>query len=124
MGSQLVLRRARDIPGFLRSALAVRKQVRGSPGAIGVSLIAQPMRKTFWTLSAWRDQPALDAFVGAEPHSDVMARYRSRLTVAHFRFWNMTPSELPAPRSNARSLWDDARRRLASDDSSKGDSNG
>ena len=53
LGSRLELRSLRDVPVFLGAALKLRKLVREMPGALGVSLIAQPSRKTFWTLSAW-----------------------------------------------------------------------
>jgi heme-degrading monooxygenase HmoA len=115
MGSRLELRSFRDVAGFLRAALAIRKQVRKSPGAIGVSLVAQPTRKTFWTLSAWRDRAALDAFVRARPHVDVMARYRPRMAGSGFEFWDVEAAELPRARSNAAALWAEARARLAAD---------
>ena len=46
LASSLRLRSVRHVPGFLRHALRIRRQVLRSPGAIGVSLIAQPSRKT------------------------------------------------------------------------------
>ena len=91
----------------------MRRQVLGSPGAIGVSLIAQPGHKTYWTLSAWTDQDALDAFVRTMPHLDVMARFRSRLTQATFTTWTVASVDLPSPRSNAKDLWHAGRERLA-----------
>ena len=114
LGSRLDLRHHRDVVGFLRAALKIRTQVIHSEGAFGVSLIAQPVRKTFWTLSAWSDQAALDAFVGQLPHRDVMVKYRGRLETAEFQTWTVRGDALPKPRSNAKELWHDARARLAS----------
>ena len=113
LGSRLELRRYRGIPGFLSAAMAVRKQVHSSDGALGVSLIAQPTRKTFWTLSAWTDQASLDAFVGSRPHLDVMGRFRDRLTSTGFTTWAVASPELPKRGSNAKNLWRDAKTRLA-----------
>ena len=113
LGSKLELRSYRHIVGFLRAALRVRRQVRRSPGAVGVSLIAQPLRKTFWTLSAWVDGSSLDAFVGNLPHADVMRRFHDRLTEASFATWNHSAASLPVANSNAKPLWQDAKDRLA-----------
>jgi hypothetical protein len=113
LGSQLRLRSYRHIVGFLRAAMQIRKQVHDSPGAYGVSLIAQPMRKTFWTLSAWSDEDALNAFVRTSPHTEVMQRFHDRLTDASFTTWRRPVSELPEPNSSAKELWHEAKERLA-----------
>lgn len=51
MASRLELRRRRDVPSFLAPALRIRRQMLGSPGALGLSFIAKPLRRTFWTLA-------------------------------------------------------------------------
>src|SRR5690349_2027347 len=79
LASRLELQSFWPIVGFLRAVIAVHNQVRASPGALGVSLAAELRRKTFWTLSAWVDQTALDAFVGKPPHRAVMTHYRPDL---------------------------------------------
>ena len=112
LASSLRLRSVRHVPGFLRHALRIRRQVLRSPGAIGVSLIAQPSRKTFWTLSAWTDEAAITAFVGAEPHRSTMGRYHDRLAGAEFITWSTAATVLPTARSNAKELWKEGRRRL------------
>ena len=112
LGSRLELRSFWPIIGFVRAAMSVRSQVRRSPGALGVSLIAEPTRKTFWTLSAWVDQAALNAFVGKPPHRAVMAHYRSDMASSSFATFTIQPGELPARNSNARALWELARSHL------------
>jgi hypothetical protein len=113
LGSRLELRSLRDVPAFMGAALKLRKQVREMPGTLGVSLIAQPSRKTFWTLSAWIDQPSLDAFVGMPAHVAVMRRFHDRLEDSAFTTWKMSTTELPEPRSNAKKLWSEVKQRLA-----------
>jgi heme-degrading monooxygenase HmoA len=113
LASRLHLRRFRHVPGFLREALAIRRQVRRSPGAVGVSLLAQPLRKTFWTLSAWADEQAIETFVAAEPHRATMAKYHDRLEHAEFTTWTVSAITLPRARTNARELWDEGKRHLA-----------
>jgi hypothetical protein len=112
LGSKLELRHYRDVARFLLAAMKIRKQVHHSGGALGVSLIAQPARKTFWTLSAWSDQDSLDAFVGALPHRDVMRRFHGRLRETGFVTWAVARADLPQPHSNAKEMWRDARARL------------
>jgi hypothetical protein len=113
LASRLRLRRLRDVPGFLRAALAIRRQVLGSPGAVGVSLLAQPARRTFWTLSAWTDEAAISRFVGELPHRATMSKYHDRLEDAEFTTWTTGSATLPDARSNARDLWFDGKHRLA-----------
>jgi hypothetical protein len=113
LGSKLELRSYRDVPAFLRAAMSVRRQVIDSPGALGVSLIAQPGRKTFWTLSAWTDQDVLDAFVRAQPHLGVMQRFRGRLADSGFITFGVRVGALPEPKSNAKDVWRQAWERLA-----------
>jgi hypothetical protein len=95
----------RHSPGFFRAAFSIRRQVRRSPGAIGVSMLAQPLRKTFWTLSAWTDQAALDTFVRTEPHLATISRYHDRLVNPEFITWTTTESSLPKAWSNAKERW-------------------
>jgi hypothetical protein len=107
MASRLELRRLRDVPSFLAAALRIRRQVLASPGALGLSLIARPLHRTFWTLSAWQDQAALSAAVGHEPHRQIMTHFRPRMAGSAFITW--TAPALPIP-------WDDALRRLEKPD--------
>jgi hypothetical protein len=108
MASRLELRRLRDVPSFLVAALRIRRQMLASPGALGLSLIARPMHRTFWTLSAWQDQAALSAAVGREPHRQIMTHFRPRMAGSAFVTW--TALALPVP-------WDDALYRLEKPDS-------
>jgi hypothetical protein len=105
MASRLELRQLRDVPPFLTAALRIRRQMLGSPGALGVSLIARPLHRTFWTLSAWQDQAALSAAVGREPHRQLMKRFRPRMAGSAFITWAVQPAALPIG-------WADALRRL------------
>lgn len=108
MTSRFLLRSRRQVPGFLWAALAIRRQVRRSPGALGVSLIAEPRKARFWTLSAWSDRAALDDFVQHSPHAPTMHKYHPRMRDARFRFWTVPATMLPID-------WADAKARLAAD---------
>ena len=75
--------------------------------------MAQPARKTFWTLSAWTGDEAIGRFVGEQPHRTIMAKYHNRLDGAEFTTWTVDAATLPGARSNARALWSDGKGRLA-----------
>lgn len=106
MASRLPLRHHRHIPGFLRWTLRIRHQLSQAPGLVGYSLDAHVVRKTFWTLSAWTSQEAMDAFVGADPHRSGMAAVRPHMGRPAFVFWTATPEDLPLRWSEARARMD------------------
>ncbi|MBV9311191.1 MAG: DUF3291 domain-containing protein [Solirubrobacterales bacterium] len=105
MASLLQLDALRRAPGFLRAAMAIRKQVLGADGAVGVALNTRLPRRTFFTLSAWRDREALNGFVRSEPHVSTMRRYRPAMADARFVFWSTTADKLPP-------AWSEAEQRL------------
>jgi hypothetical protein len=105
MASRFRVRRLRDVPRFLVDSLRIHRQVRAADGALGVSLIARPLRREFLTLSAWRDRAAIDALVRAQPHAGAMRRHRPVMAESTFTFWEVRADRLPV-------RWDDARRRL------------
>jgi hypothetical protein len=109
MASRLELRRLRDVPSFLAGAMRIRRQMLASDGALGVSLVAKPLKRTFWTLSAWQDQGALRATAGRQPHLRIMKHFRPRMAGSSFITWSTEPSALPVP-------WDEALRRLEEPD--------
>ncbi|WKX72370.1 DUF3291 domain-containing protein [Streptomyces sp. XD-27] len=105
MASRFEVRSPRDVPRFLLKSFSAWGQVRKAPGALGASLIAQPMKRTFYTLSAWESRDALYAYARAEPHRSIMTGLRSTCRSSTFDFWDVPVEELPLS-------WDDARRRL------------
>jgi quinol monooxygenase YgiN len=107
MASRLELKSLRDVPGFLNAAMKIRKQMLAAPGCLGVSLIAQPLAKTFWTLSAWQDRAALDATIPVEPHKSTMRRFGPKMADSKFVFWDEAGAAAGKPD------WAEARRRLA-----------
>ena len=109
MASRFQLVRARNVPGFLYDSLLIRRQVLRTPGALGVSLIARPLKRQFLTLSAWSSTEALNQLVREEPHRSAMKRHRAGMTHSQFVFWDIDAADLPV-------AWDDAIRRLDTDD--------
>jgi len=106
MASRFEVRSAADVPRFFLKSLAAWRQVRSAPGCLGASLIAQPLRRVFYTLSAWQDRDALYAFAAAQPHRGIMASLRPTMRSATFTFWDVATGQLPLS-------WDDAQQRLS-----------
>jgi heme-degrading monooxygenase HmoA len=111
MASRFELASAWRSPAFLVQAMRAWRQARRSPGVLGVSLRAQPMRRAYWTLSAWTDEAALRQFARTEPHRTIMRRVRPWSRTATFRFWTV-----PAAGLAPAALWAEAERRITAPD--------
>ena len=95
MATFLPLRSYRTIPRFLRLTSSVVRQLERTDGLVGYSLLAQPVRKRFWTVSVWTDRRALDAFVRQMPHLGVMVDLRPHMGPTRFTAWTVLGSALP-----------------------------
>jgi quinol monooxygenase YgiN len=95
MASRLPLKRRHSIPGFLRDALAIRRQLARADGMVGYALDAELARKTFWTFSVWEDQASLDAFASSDPHRAIIRRLRPLMGPTRFEFFQIPGSDLP-----------------------------
>src|SRR2546425_13125069 len=78
-----------SIFSFLRQTYAIQDQLRKSEGLLGYSLRTQLIGKKAWTLSAWKDEAALTAFVRASPHADTMKNLRPLLGKTKFVKWKI-----------------------------------
>jgi hypothetical protein len=94
----------RLLPFFLSTAQVV-KQLASVEGLLGYSLLARPLLKRFWTLSAWESAEALGVFVHHPPHLRIMGVLSPHMDETRFVRWTVKGSQLPL-------LWDDALRRL------------
>jgi hypothetical protein len=95
MASRLPLKRRRSIPGFLRDAMAIRRQLARAPGLVGYGLDAELARKTFWTFSVWEDQASLDTFASSDPHRAIIRRLRPLMGPTRFEFFPVPGRDLP-----------------------------
>ena len=105
MASRLELRRRRDLPAFLWASLRLRRRFASSPGGIRLDLAAEPVRRTFWTLSTWTGEEGLRAFAASPLHRRVMQRFGPVMAGSTFTTWT-------EPGDGARSGWEAARTRL------------
>jgi hypothetical protein len=95
MASRLPLKSYGFVPGFLRDAMRIRRQLADTPGLLGYGLDAQLARKCFWTFSVWEDQASLDAFAGTEPHLGITRRLKPRMEESCFEFLSVSGDSLP-----------------------------
>jgi quinol monooxygenase YgiN len=75
--------------------MEVMKQLASAEGLLGYSVLARPLSKRFWTLSAWRDEAALRAFVQRPPHVRLMAALAPHMGKTKFVQWRVKSSQLP-----------------------------
>jgi quinol monooxygenase YgiN len=94
------------VPPFFLYTAQVMKQLASAQGVLGYSLFARPLRKQFWTLSAWENAEALQAFVQHPPHVRIMEALTPHMDKTKFVRWTVKGSQLPL-------RWDEALRRLA-----------
>ncbi|MHC5902769.1 DUF3291 domain-containing protein [Streptomyces sp. S6] len=92
MASRFEVRTLTDALRFLLRTPAIWKHVKNAPGAYGASLIADPLKRTFWTLSSWESEKALHAYARAEPHRSVMTALRPTMKSATFVHWTASPA--------------------------------
>jgi hypothetical protein len=71
--STLPFGRYRDVPRFMRWALRICRQLASAEGCAGYSLDARLTRKTFFTLSAWSNAEAMNAFVRSGDHARMLS---------------------------------------------------
>lgn len=111
MGSRFVLESPWRVPAFVGHAFRAWRQALGAQGNLGVSLNAQPLRLTFWTLSAWSSEQAMRDFVRAEPHRTTMRKAGPWSRESTFKTWSVPAEQVPADRA-AAGLWAEARKRI------------
>lgn len=90
---------------MFRGSRAIRQQLLATDGVLGFSMLAEPMRKNYATLSVWRDEEALNAFVNAMPHAQLMSDLASSMDEPTFVRWTIAGTD-------GTPSWNDALDRL------------
>ncbi len=116
LGSRFELISAWRSPAFLGYALRIWLQARRSPGIIGLSLRAHPLRATFWTLSAWSSEESLRDFARADPHRSIVARVRPWAKTAVLRTWTVPGGEPGSRALDPTAMWQQAEARITGAD--------
>ena len=75
---------------LFRGSRAVRKQLLATDGVMGFSMLAEPLRKHYATLSVWRDENALETFSRAHPHVRLMTELSPAMDATTFVRWTIS----------------------------------
>lgn len=92
--SYLPLKSLWKVLPFLVYTARITKQLERAEGLLGYSLLAH-FSKRFWTLSAWRNEEALQNFVHKAPHLQIMSALAYHMAGTKFVRWPVKGSELP-----------------------------
>lgn len=75
---------------MFRGSRIVRRQLMVADGLVGFSMLAEPFRKRYATLSVWRDAEALDAFAGTDPHAHLATELAPAMNEPRFVRWTIS----------------------------------
>ena len=78
---------------LFRGSRSVRRQLLATNGVLGFSMLAEPTRKHYATLSVWRDEAALNAFAVAQPHQQLMKDLAPEMDATRFVRWTITGAD-------------------------------
>src|SRR5262245_9571959 len=106
LASSIPARKRSSTWRMFRGSRIVRKQLVGTEGVVGFSLLARPWTKEYATLSVWTSGEALDAFAATSPHREMTSELAPQMGPTKFVRWTIQGSD-------GRPAWDDALRRLA-----------
>jgi hypothetical protein len=90
---------------LFRGSRAVRQQLLGTDGVMGFSMLAEPIRKRYATLSVWRDEASLSDFARAHPHDELVVALRPEMGETRFVRWTISGAD-------GRPSWKEALERL------------
>lgn len=92
--TRLRIRSLRFMPGFFLQTMATLNQVRAADGFVGGSLLSD-RRRTFWTMTQWRDQAAMRRYMTSGAHLKVMPRLLTWCDEASVVHWERDDERLP-----------------------------
>jgi hypothetical protein len=104
MLTYLPLKHWRDTPLFISYIMRIYMQLRKTPGLIGFSMRANPLRKNYWTLSLWEGEEVVGTYIHTAPHATIMHKMHSKMGQTAFVSWKTKNDGTPL-------RWEDALRR-------------
>jgi heme-degrading monooxygenase HmoA len=107
--TRLRLRKWYFVPEFVvRAGLSLR-QARRAEGCLGARVLNEAQR-TFWTCTAWRDEPAMRAYMRAGAHAGAMTKLLDWCDEASVVHWTQGDAALPSWEEVHRRMQEDGRR--------------
>jgi hypothetical protein len=92
--TRLRLRSLRFTPALIWLALRSQRQARGSGGCLAAD-VRTIRGRVFWTKTAWRDEPAMRAFMLSGAHAIALRKLPHWCDEASLVHWEQASPELP-----------------------------
>src|ERR1700722_19369912 len=92
------------LPQFLWDTFKSVRQVERSPGFLGGRLLVNA-KKVFWTMTAWKDETAMNAYRTGGAHRKAMPKLLNWCNEAAVVHWTQESPEIPA--------WQQAQQQMA-----------
>ena len=92
--TRLRLRDAALLDEFFTDAVAAIEQAMTSEGNLGADALADA-NNAWWSVTAWRERPQMQAYVDSEPHRGISARLDHYCDEATFVDWDQASPDLP-----------------------------
>ncbi len=102
------MRSLRSYPGIVRAGSHLALGWYGLPGAVGLFLWTDPLRRHTGSVSVWTDERQMRRWVGLPYHRQIMRRYRTRGSLMSTT-WTAEPFDRTA-------VLAEAKRRLAAEE--------
>jgi hypothetical protein len=106
--TRLRLRDPALLDEFFTDAVAAIEQATKSDGNLGADALADA-DNAWWSVTAWRDRPRMQAFVDSEPHLDISGRLDRYCDEATFVDWEQASPDLPDWQTSWRHLTADGK---------------
>jgi hypothetical protein len=92
--TRLRVRSLRYLPQFIWRTMQSVRQTERASGFLGGRLLREA-RNAFWTMTAWEDEAAMNAFRGSGAHRGAMPKLLDWCDEASVAHWNQETPELP-----------------------------
>ena len=93
--TRLRLRSVRFLPAFFFHTLRSQSQAKRADGVLSVK-VGNAAQLAFWTLTVWRDEAAMRAFMVSGPHKTAMPKLMEWCDEASVTHWNQDSADAPS----------------------------
>ena len=93
--TRLRLRSVRFLPAFIFYTLRSQSQAKRADGVLSVK-VGNAAQLAFWTLTVWRDEAAMRAFMVSGPHKTAMPKLMEWCDEASVTHWNQDSADAPS----------------------------
>jgi len=94
--TRLHLRRFRHLLPFAWRSHLSSRQAERTPGFLAGAVFGDPLRKTFWTLTVWRDEADMREFRRSGDHRNVMPLLADWCDEAAIAHWQQRDATVPS----------------------------